>query len=437
MNKMRHITTRNRFFQLLFSGLMLLAVPSAAQTIYLYCGRIIPISGEPQTAVTLVVENKIITRIDGGYSVAPNGVQVIDLKGKTVLPGLIDCHVHLEFEQNRNSYNERFIYNEADIAFRAAVYARRTLEAGFTTVRDLGGSGVNIALRNAINAGWATGPRIIAVGKALSITGGHGDPATGARWDLFDIPGPEMGIADGPDECRTAVRNQIKRGADCIKVCATGGVLSLARDGRLPHYAADELETIVKTARDLGVDVAAHAHGDEGMRRAVEAGVVTIEHGTFMSDATMDAMIKHGTWYVPTMTAGFAVSDSAKYAEGFFPEVVRVKALEIGPQIQATTARAYRKGVKIAFGTDAGVYPHGKNNLEFIFMAQAGMKNTEILRAATLDAATMLHLQDKIGSIEVGKFADLVAVDGNPLDDIKAMTRVTFVMKDGKMIVNK
>ncbi len=434
---MRQITTRNHFFQLLFSGLMLSAVPSAAQMHYLYCGRIIPISGESQTAVTIVVENNIIARIERGYTPAPEDVQVIDLKGKTVLPGLIDCHVHLEFEQNRNSYNERFIFNEADIAFRAAVYARRTLEAGFTTVRDLGGSGVNIALRNAINAGWAIGPRIIAVGKALSITGGHGDPATGARWDLFDIPGPEMGIADGPDECRTAVRNQIKRGADCIKVCATGGVLSLARDGRLPHYAADELETIVQTARDLGVDVAAHAHGDEGMRRAVEAGVVTIEHGTFMSDATMDAMIKHGTWYVPTMTAGFAVSDSAKYAPGFFPEVVRVKALEIGPQIQATTTRAYRKGVKIAFGTDAGVYPHGKNNLEFIFMAQAGMKNTEILRAATLDAATMLHLQAKIGSIEVGKFADLVAVEGNPLDDIKAMTRVTFVMKDGKMIVNR
>lgn len=437
MNKMRQITTRNRFFQLLFSGLMLLAVPSAAQMSYLYCGRIIPISGESQTTVTIVVENNIIARIERGYTPAPQGVQVIDLKSKTVLPGLIDCHVHLEFEQNRNSYNERFIFNEADIAFRAAVYARRTLDAGFTTVRDLGGSGVNIALRNAINAGWAVGPRIIAVGKALSITGGHGDPATGARWDLFDIPGPEMGIADGPDECRTAVRNQIKRGADCIKVCATGGVLSLARDGRLPHYAADELETIVQTARDLGVDVAAHAHGDEGMRRAVEAGVVTIEHGTFMSDATMDAMIKHGTWYVPTMTAGFAVSDSAKYAPGFFPEVVRVKALEIGPQIQATTTRAYRKGVKIAFGTDAGVYPHGKNNLEFIFMSQAGMKNTEILRAATLDAATMLHLQDKIGSIEAGKFADLVAVEGNPLDDIKAMTRVTFVMKDGKTIVNK
>jgi imidazolonepropionase-like amidohydrolase len=293
---------------------------------------------------------------------------------------------------------------------------------------------VNIALRNAINSGWAVGPRIITAGRVLSITGGHGDATTGSRWDLFDPPIPEMGIADGPDECRTAVRTQIKRGADCIKVCATGGVISLARDGRLPHYSEEELVTIVKTARDLGIDVAAHAHGDEGIRRAVEAGVVTIEHGSYMSEATMDAMIKHGTWYVPTLTAGHAVTDSALYAKGFFPEVVRTKALDIGPLIQATTGRIYRRGVKIVFGTDAGVYPHGKNNLEFLFMAEAGMKNTEILRAATLEAATMLRLNDKIGSLEAGKLADIVAVDGDPLNDIRAMLKVVFVMKDGVVI---
>lgn len=406
-----------------------------AQTTYLHCGRILPISGEPQTAVTLVVEGNKITRIEKGYSVAPQGAEVIDLKDKTVMPGLIDCHVHFEFEQNRSSYVERFTFNEADIAFQSAVFAKRTLEAGFTTVRDLGGRGVNISLRNAINKGLTVGPRIITSGKSLSITGGHGDATTGARDDLFDPPpGAEDGIADGPDACRTAVRTQIKRGADCIKVCATGGVLSLARDGRLPHYAEDELVSIVKTARDLGVDVAAHAHGDEGMRRAVEAGVVSIEHGTFMSEATMDAMIKHGTWYVPTVTAGKAVSDSAQYAKGFFPEVVRVKALNIGPQIQETLKKAYKKGVKIAFGTDAGVYPHGKNNLEFVFMAEAGMKNADILRSATLDAATLLRLNDKIGTLETGKLADIVAVQGNPLDDIKAMLNVTFVMKDGKVV---
>jgi len=243
-----------------------------------------------------------------------------------------------------------------------------------------------------------------------------------------------MGMADGPDECRAAVREQIKLGADCIKVCATGGVLSLARDGTLPHYAEDELATIVKTARDLGVDVAAHAHGDEGMRRAVEAGVVSIEHGTFMSDATMEAMIKHGTFLIPTLTAGQAVSDSATYAKGFFPEVVRKKAIEICPQLKATAGKAYKKGVKIAFGTDSGVSPHGKNNLEFGLMAEAGMKNADILRSATLDAATLLRMNDKIGSIEPGKLADIVALEGNPLEDIRAMLKVVFVMKDGKVV---
>lgn len=406
-----------------------------AQTTYLHCGRLLPINGEPQNSVTLVVEGNKIARIEKGYSTAPAGAEVIDLKNKTVLPGLIDCHVHFEFEQNRNSYNERFTFNDADIAFRAALYAKRTLSVGFTTVRDLGGRGVNISLRNAINNGLTEGPRIVTSGKTLSITGGHGDATTGAREDLFDPPpGAEDGIADGPDACRAAVRNQVKRGADCIKVCATGGVLSLARDGRLPHYAEDELVTIVKTARDLGLDVAAHAHGDEGMRRAVEAGVVSIEHGTFMSEATMDAMIGHGTWYVPTVTAGKAVSDSARLSKGFFPEVVRVKALNIGSQIQETLGKAYKKGVKIAFGTDAGVYPHGKNNLEFVYMAEAGMKNADILRAATLDAATLLRMQDKIGTLEPGKLADIVAVDGNPLDDIRAMLQVAFVMKDGRTV---
>ncbi|MBK7938049.1 MAG: amidohydrolase family protein [Lewinellaceae bacterium] len=425
------------FFRSIFQilSLFLVVQPIVAQTTYLHCGRILPIEGDPQTAATIVVEGNKIARIEKGYTIAPKGVETVDLKDKTVLPGLIDCHVHFEFEQSRSRYTERYSMNDADIAFRAAVYAKRTLQAGFTTVRDLGGRGINIALRDAINGGWAEGPRIVTSGKTISITGGHGDHTTGARWDLFDPPpGAEDGIADGPDACRTAVRTQIKRGADLIKVTATGGVLSLARDGRLPHYAEDELVTIVKTARDLGVDVAAHAHGDAGMRRAVEAGVASIEHGTFMSDTTMELMKKHGTWYVPTLTAGSAVSDSAKYAKGFFPEVVRVKALEIGPQIRETTGKAYKKGVKIAFGTDAGVYPHGKNNLEFVYMFDAGMKNDDILRAATMNAATLLRMQDKIGSLEAGKLADIVAVDGNPLTDIKAMLRVVFVMKDGKVV---
>ncbi|MEI6409266.1 MAG: amidohydrolase family protein [Bacteroidota bacterium] len=406
----------------------------SAQTTYIHCGRLLSMvdNAGAQPEMTIVVEADKIQRIEKGYLTAPSGTTLIDLKNKSVMPGLIDCHVHLEWEQNKNSYTEKYIYNDADVAFHAAVYAQRTLETGFTTVRDLGGQGVNIALRNAINGGWAKGPRILTAGKALSITGGHGDPTTGSKWDLFDPPGPEQGIADGPDNCRTAVRTQIKRGADWIKVCATGGVLSLARDGRLPHYAADELETIVRTARDMDVDVAAHAHGDEGIRRAIKAGVKSIEHGTFMSDSTMDLMVQYGTWYVPTLTAGWAVSDSAKYAKGFFPDVVNKKAIGIGPKIQETLGRAYRKGVKIAFGTDAGVFPHGKNLLEFGFMANAGMKPIDILYAATRDAATMLRLQDKIGTLETGKLADIIAVEGNPLEDIKAMNKVVFVMKDGK-----
>jgi len=416
------------------TALMVLQSFLYSQTSVLHCGKIITMAGEPLFNSSVVVVDGKIDRIVQGFIAVPEEARLVDLRNRTVMPGLIDCHVHLEWEQSRNSYNERYTLNESDIAFRAAVYARRTLNAGFTTVRDLGGTGVNIALRNAINSGWAVGPRIITAGRALSITGGHADNTTGGKWDLFDPPGPELGIADGPDECREAVRTQIKRGADCIKVCATGGVLSLARDGRLPHYSSDELETIVKTAKDLGVDVAAHAHGDEGMRRAVEAGVITIEHGSYMSESTMDAMITHGTWYVPTLTAGHAVSDSAQYARNFFPETVRVKALGVGKQIQTTAGLAYKKGVKIVFGTDAGVFPHGKNNLEFIYMAEAGMKNGDILKAATTDAATMLKIRDKTGSIETGKAADIIAVDGDPLSDISAMLKVVFVMKGGEQI---
>lgn len=406
---------------------------SIAQTTYLHCGRLLSMTGEQvQTEMTVVVEGARIARIERGYTRPPAGAEAVDLKNKTVLPGLIDCHVHLEWEQSRSSYTERYTLNDTESAFRAVVYAERTLRAGFTTVRDLGGRGANIALRNAINQGWVPGPRIRTAGRVLSITGGHGDTSTGSREDLFDPPPSfEDGIADGPDACRAAVRHQIKRGADLIKVAATGGVLSMARDGRLPHYAEDELLTIVRTAADLGVSVAAHAHGDEGIRRAALAGVASIEHGTFMSDTTLQIMKKMGTWYVPTLTAGWAVSDSAQFAPGFFPEVVREKALGIGPKITETLGRAYKQGVKIAFGTDAGVFPHGKNNLEFQFMAKAGMKPWDILRSATLSAAELMGMPDQIGAISPGRFADIIAVDGDPLSDMRAMERVVFVMKNG------
>lgn len=398
---------------------------------YLHCGGIVDVEqGLYLEKQTLVLEGARIKAQYSGWLPVPEGARFTDLTAWTVLPGLIDLHVHLEKEFNKASYLERFTLNESDVAFRAQHFARITLAAGFTTVRDLGGTGVNTALARAIEEGWTTGPRIISAGRAIAITGGHADPTNGARWDLWPETGPEEGVADGPDDCRKAVRQQIKQGAGCIKVTSTGGVLSVARDGSLPQFGLDELEVICRTAQDAGLHVAAHAHGDEGMRRAVLAGVRTIEHGTMMSEATMDLMKARGTWYVPTLTAGRAVADSAA-VPGYYPLVVRVKAAWIGPQIAETFRKAVARGVPIAFGTDAGVFPHGENKREFRLMAEGGMSSLEILRSATLYAARVLELEAEIGSLKSGKKADLVAVSGNPLTDIGAMDRVYFVMKEG------
>jgi len=304
--------------------------------------------------------------------------------------------------------------------------------AGFTTVRDLGGTGVNVALKKAINAGKVVGPRIYTAEKTIATTGGHGDPTNGARYDLMGDPGPDQGVINSEEEARKAVRQRYKNGADVIKITATGGVLSVAKDGQGPQFKMDELKGIVETAKEYGMVTAAHAHGDEGMRRAVEAGINTIEHGTFMSEATMDLMIQKGTYYVPTISAGEYVVGKAKIP-GFFPAVVAKKALEVGPQISDTFAKAYKRGVKIVFGTDAGVYPHGDNAGEFVFMVKAGMKPMEAIKSATMAAAELLRVQDLFGSIEAGKMADIVAVDGDPLQDISVLKEVKFVMKDGKV----
>jgi imidazolonepropionase-like amidohydrolase len=421
---------------LIYTLLFLLVQLSAQTTQYIYCGNFFEsASGKLLPAVTIKVVSDTIASVVSGYTTVPEGAILHDLRSKTVLPGLIDCHVHMEWEQSRNSYNDRFTLNPPDVAFRSLVYARRTIEAGFTTVRDLGGSGVNTALRNAINSGWAKGPRIYSANKSLAITGGHGDHTNGAADHIYDPPTPSEGIADGPDACRHAVRQQVKKGADVIKITATGGVLSLAKDGRRPQFQEDELTAIVKTANDMGVKVAAHAHGDEGIKRAVEAGVASIEHGTFMSDASMRLMKQKGTFYVPTLIAGWAVSDSAK-VKGFFPEMVRVKAEGIGPQMDITFKKAYEFGLKIAYGTDAGVFPHGKNGLEFIFMSRANVPAAECLRIATVHAAELIGIEQKAGSIAPGKWADIIAVEGNPLEDMEAMLRIRWVMKGGEVLVD-
>lgn len=408
-----------------------------AQQTYLHCGKLIDCTNKSvKEAMTIVIEGDKILELRKGYATAPQGATVIDLKNKTVMPGLMDMHVHIESESSRSSYMERTSLNDADRAFKSALYANRNLMAGFTTVRDLGGTGVNVSLRNAINQGIAIGPRIITAEKSIATTGGHADPTNGLNRALMGDPGPDEGVINGPDEARKAVRQRYKNGADCIKITATGGVLSVAKDGQGPQFVDEELEAIVQTAKDYGMHTAAHAHGTEGMLRAVKAGITSIEHGTMMTPEIMDLMKEKGTYYVPTISAGIFVAEKAK-EEGYFPRMIVPKALAIGPQIEATFAAAYKAGVKIAFGTDTGVSPHGDNGKEFIYMVRAGMPAIEAILSATVTASELIGMNDKLGTIEQGKLADIIAVEGDPLANIEAMRKVRFVMKNGVVYKNE
>jgi imidazolonepropionase-like amidohydrolase len=401
------------------------------QKTYIWCGTLIDgISDEPKKNMTIVVEKDKISAIQNGFTQPNAGDKTFDLKTKTVTPGWIDMHVHLEQETKKGNVADKFILNPTDIAFESIKYANVTLMAGFTTVRDLGGIGVNVSLRNAINKGWITGPRIYTAGKSIATTGGHGDPTNGYRKDLMGDPGPKEGVINGADDAYQAVRQRYKDGSDLIKITATGGVLSQAKDGANPQFTEEEIKAIVMAAKDYGFMIAAHAHGAEGMKRAIRAGVNSIEHGTFMDDEGMKLMKQHGTWLVSTITAGKSTADSAKIP-GYYTEIVTPKALATGPQIQNTFAKAYKEGVKIAFGTDAGVFKHGMNWLEFGYMIEAGMKPIEAIKAATINAAELLGEKDKLGSIEVNKLADIIAVDGDPLKDAKVFGKVVFVMKGG------
>ncbi len=402
-----------------------------AQKTYIWCGTLIDgISNEPIKNMTIVVEKNKIIAVTNGFSTAGPGDKSIDLKSKTVTPGWIDMHVHFEQETKKGNLADRFTLNPADVAFESIKYANVTLLAGFTSVRDLGGSGVNISLRNAINKGLVMGPRIYTAGKAIGTTGGHADPTNGFRKDLMGDPGPKEGVINGVEDAYQAVRQRYKEGADLIKITATGGVLSQAKDGANAQFTEEEIKAIVSTAKDYGFKVAAHAHGPEGMKRAIRAGVNSIEHGTFMDDEGIQLMKQYGTWLVPTIIAGKSTADSAKIP-GYYSEIVTPKALTTGLQIQATFAKAYKAGVKIAFGTDAGVFPHGKNWIEFGYMVEAGMPAMEAIKAATINAAELLGEKNKLGSIEVGKLADIIAIDGDPLKDARVFEKVVFVMKDG------
>lgn len=406
----------------------------AAQESYLQCGALVDTqSGEILESKTIVVSGTDIKEILDGFVDGGESNLTINLQDKTVLPGFIDMHVHIESQSNPQAYLNRFILNESDIAFQAVGYAENTLMAGFTTVRDLGGSGVNIALRNAINKGLIKGPRIFTAGKAIATTGGHADPTNGRKRELMGDPGPKEGVVNSVDDARKAVRQRYKDGADLIKITATGGVLSVAENGQNPQFTIEEIRAITDIAKDYGFHVAAHAHGDEGMSRAVLGGVTTIEHGTLMSEETMKLMIEHHTYLVPTITAGEEVMKNAQI-EGYFPPVIAKKALEIGPVSKKNFLRAYKAGVPIAFGTDAGVFPHGENAREFVYMAEAGMPVKDILKAATITNATILGKGDVLGQLKPGFKADIVAVKGDPFDEVGTLRNVLFVMKDGQVV---
>ncbi|WP_346836780.1 amidohydrolase family protein [Microbulbifer sp. SAOS-129_SWC] len=407
--------------------------PQSGGELAIYAGHLFDSeSGRLLPAHTVHVVDGRIKSVQAGYAKRDRET-LIDLRKYTVLPGLMDMHTHLTTEYGPRTYMETFTWNPADYALRGVDTAKRTLEAGFTTVRNLGDTAnVTISLRNAINRGTIEGPRIFTAGKAIATTGGHADPTNGYRYDLMGSPGPVDGVINGPISARQAVRQRYKDGADLIKITATGGVLSVARNGDNPQFMPDELEAIVATAKDYGFTVAVHAHGKEGIERAVRAGVDSIEHGTYMDTETMDLMKRHHTWYVPTLMAGEWVTEKAR-VEGFFPDVVRKKAATIGPLLKKTFAEAYRRGVKIAFGTDSGVSRHGDNAREFALMVAAGMTPADAIRSATWNAADLLNMQDELGSISEGKQADIIAVAGNPLEDISELQRVKFVMKGGEV----
>ena len=393
----------------------------------LICGT----SKEIKHVYSILIEKDKIIDVVEGYVDPGDGDQQIDLNNYTVIPGLMDMHVHLSGESNPKKYMDRFTMNLDDYAYQSIPYAEKTLMAGFTTVRELGGV-ISNSLRDAINLGYIVGPRIFSAGKSIATTGGHADPSSGLNMTFSSDLGPKDGVINGPSDARKAVRQRYKNGADLIKITATGGVLSVAKNSKNPQFTEEEIIAIVETAQDYDMHVAAHAHGPEGMKRAIRAGVHSIEHGTIMDGEVLALMKKHGTYYIPTISAGMFVAEKAKQ-KGYYPQIIVPKALEIGPRLLNTFTTAYKFGIKIAFGTDSGVSYHGDNAKEFFYMVKGGMSEMEAIRSATVIASEMLDINDKLGSIESGKLADIIAVKGNPIKDITFLQEVVFVMKEGKI----
>ena len=420
-----------KFKWFMFSCVFLFTCFDVDSKTLIHAGKLIDgKSDRVQSRISIVVDGNTIADIQEGFISSNDFENYIDLRNHTVLPGLMDMHVHFGGEYLSKAESPLKVEREME-AILATQHALVTFKSGFTTVRQVGDSGlVAISLRDAINAGKVIGPRIFAAGKTIATTGGHADPTNGKALDDYAYPLPEQGVVNGPYEVYTAVRQRYKDGADGIKITVTGGVLSPAKSGDNPQFTQEEVDAVVSAAKDYGMWVAVHAHGAEGMKRAIKAGVDSIEHGTFMDDEAMDLMIENGTYYVPTISAGVWVAEKSKI-DNFFPEIVRPKAASVGPQISGTFKKAHKRGVKIAFGTDAGVQKHGTNWKEFVYMVQNGMSEMKAIQSATMETAKLLRIEDKLGSIEEGKLADMIAVKGNPLDAISILENIEIIIKDG------
>ena len=417
-----------RYFFLLYIPITLLC----GQKTFIHAGKMIDGKNDiPIEMVTIILDGKTIQTVNRGYLDPGKKDTLIDLKYFTILPGLMDMHTHLSGQSSPKRYMEKFYMDLDEYAYRSIPYAKKTLMAGFTTVREVGGI-ISNSIRDAINEGHIIGPRIFSAGKSIATTGGHADPSSGLNMRFMGDPGPKDGVINGTRDAKKAVRQRYKNGADLIKITATGGVLSIATHSKNPQFTEDEIRAIVETADDYDMHVAAHAHGAEGMKRAIRAGVRSIEHGTLMDAEVMTLMKQYGTYYVPTISAGMFVAEKAK-EDCYYPPIIFPKALYIGPRILKTFSIAHKFGIKIAFGTDSGVSYHGDNAKEFVHMVEGGMLPMDAVKSATMVSAELLDIQDKLGSIETNKIADIIAVEGNPIDDISFLQNVIFVMKEGKV----
>ncbi|VAV86780.1 Xaa-Pro dipeptidase family enzyme [hydrothermal vent metagenome] len=419
-------------------GLSALSAPVLAHTQAVQCKALLDVPGSaPRGASTIVIKRGKISEILDGF-VAVEDATIIDLQDKFCLPGLIDSHVHLTSELSAKGRLDAVTKSDADWAMNAVLFSRRTLMAGFTSVQDVGARGDDAiyAVRDAINRGEIAGPRIRAAGKTVSVSGGHGDGRHGYS-EAIAAALRSPAICDGPDDCRRAVRENIRHGADVIKITATGGVLSNTAAGTEQQFFDDEMQNIVQAAHMMGRQVTAHAHGKNGIEAALRAGIDSIEHGTYLDKQTIALFKKKGAYLIPTVLAGATVVEMANDPDGFLPPPSRAKAKQVGPQMLDMLRLAHDGGVKIAFGTDSGVSKHGDNAKEFALMVQAGFTPMQAIKSATIIASEHLQTSDMVGSIEAGKFADIIAVSDSPLDNVEALLEVNFVMKGGRVYKNK